>query len=210
MTYQSNRPERCGSFAAAVRSIEIGAQSALECYGDVPSLLRSALAEIAAQARQTLANDEAAQAADQEAFEQHLAAQYDRAAELERRAAAGDDQAEDALYEAAHECGTPPAGAPDLNTYPARMTVAQRDPADPESWVYRCAEQHPSGAPGWQSPDYADMGGALSGAADHARAMHDMALPADMAAALARAERDTIEMADAADQSRRESSACGQ
>jgi hypothetical protein len=322
--YQGNRPQRCGAFIAAVRSIEISAQASLDCYGDTPSLLRKALAEVAKQARETLAADEAAQAADQEAFARHLAEleeqrtaalspdyrtemarladsidarlgddradrqtiAEDAADTLHALAAAtgpepeacarghyyhveacgacqereprgpvwtrADQAAEDARHagepwppgngdpysgqraagcsyharyptagtghpsctctdpESAHECGTPPAGAPDLNTYPARMTIAQRDPADPESWVYRCAERHASDAPGWQSPDYADMGGALSGAAEHARAMHDMGLPADMAAALARAERDAIEMADAAAQSRRESSACGQ
>lgn len=91
--------------------------------------------------------------------------------------------------EPAHECGTPAEGAPDLNTYPARMSVIQRDLADPESWIFSCAEQHASGAPGWQSPDYASQDDALIAAGDHARGVHDMALPADMAELAAAAQR---------------------
>jgi hypothetical protein len=94
--------------------------------------------------------------------------------------------------EPAHECGTPAEGIPDLNTYPARTFVLQRDPADPESWVFRCGEGHGLNemtSIGWQSPDYATEGGALIAAADHARGVHDMALPAELAARAAAAEQ---------------------
>lgn len=90
------------------------------------------------------------------------------------------------------------AAAADAATYPVRMIVHQRDAADPESWVYLCNEPHAAdcitATPGmptpWLSLDYASEGGALIGAADHARAVHNMALPNDLAERAAAAERD--------------------
>jgi hypothetical protein len=168
--YQNNRPERCGRMIATLRSIEIGAMASLDHYGDNATLLRCALAELAEQASNAVTADEAAQAADAAEFEKHMA---------ER--------------EQAHECGTPPAGALDTSDYPARMFVFQRDPADSESWMFRCSEGHAltdlARAGGWQSPDYATEGDALIAAGDHARAMHDMGLPAELAERVAAAER---------------------
>lgn len=115
--------------------------------------------------------------------------------------------------EPAHECGTPAAGSLDTSDYPARMVVLQRDLNDPESWIFRCGEGHglTSGmvlAGGWQSFDYASEDDALIGAADHARAMHDMGLPAALAERAAAAERAGVQAAEDAELSRRESSAC--
>lgn len=98
-----------------------------------------------------------------------------------------------------HECGTPAAGELDTSDYPVPMTVSQRDPDDPESWIYRCASGHPSdyadlttgdmGAVyGWQSADYASEDDALTGAAEHARAMHDGGLPNELAERVAAAK----------------------
>jgi hypothetical protein len=74
------------------------------------------------------------------------------------------------------------------------MAVLQRDLNDPESWIFRCGEGHglTSGmllAAGWQSPDYASEDDALIAAGEHARAMHDMGLPAELAERVAAAER---------------------
>jgi len=84
--------------------------------------------------------------------------------------------------------------------YPARVFVMQRDPADPESWVYRCGEDHVSSgaavlpcSAGWQSPDYPSEGDALISAKDHARAMHDMGLPSALAERADAAERAAAE-----------------
>jgi len=136
-------------------------------------MLIKALDEIAAYAAAALANDAELSAADQAAFERHLA-----------------------HADQAHECGTPAPGTLDTSDYPARLAVSQRDPADPESWIFRCGEGHAltSGlalAGGWQSPDYASEDDALTGAADHARAMHDMGLPAALAERVTAAEQAT-------------------
>ena len=102
--------------------------------------------------------------------------------------------------EQAHECGTPAAGTLDTADYPARMFVFQRDPDDPESWMFRCSEGHQftdlARAGGWQSPDYASEDDALVAAADHARAMHDMGLPAALAERVTTAERRNAERHD--------------
>jgi len=101
--------------------------------------------------------------------------------------------------DAAHECGTPAAGALDTGDYSVNLFVTQRDPADPESWVFRCAEGHPSAFPGmtdshgWQSADYASEQDALIAAKDHARAMHDGGLPAALAERADAAERAAAE-----------------
>lgn len=100
----------------------------------------------------------------------------------------------------AHECGTPASQAMDTSDYPVPMTVSQRDPADPESWVFRCGGDHAQqaspviGGPcGWQSPDYASEDDALIAAADHARAMHDGGLPNELAERAAAAETAAAE-----------------
>lgn len=104
-----------------------------------------------------------------------------------------------ATPEQAHECGSAQDGPDGTNTYPVQITVSQRDLTDPESWVYRCAEQHASSVPGmtpsrgWQSADYPTEDDALISAKDHARAMHDMALPNGLREAADAAERAAAE-----------------
>lgn len=100
----------------------------------------------------------------------------------------------------AHDCATPAAGELDTTDYPVPMAVIQRDPADAESWVYRCGAEHASSfdlppSRGWQSCDYASEDDALSAAAEHARAMHDGGLPNELAERVAAAERRAAERA---------------
>ncbi len=161
--------------AAALSNIAIAARAALDhCASPMHhGLLLTMMAEIEAAAKTAAAQNEEMAAADQAAFEQHLA---------------GTDQA--------HECGTPAPGTLDTSDYPARLIVLQRDPADPESWIFRCGERHASNGAagiGWQSPDYASEDDALIAAGDHARAMHDMGLPNALAERVAAAEQAAAE-----------------
>jgi hypothetical protein len=180
--YNSNRPERCGAFAASMHYILITARSAVYHFSapEYAELMTARMRELAAYAETALARDDEMEAADVAALEEYCHTEPPA--------------------DVAHECGTPAEGALDMSGYPASMTVMQRDLADPESWIYRCAEGHPSdSAPvlhgivfGWQSMDYASEHDALTAAAEHARAMHDGGLPNDLAERLALAEAAAV------------------
>jgi hypothetical protein len=189
--YTSNRPERCGTLRGGLIGAKISADAAADHLTD-PGMLIRALREIANAAAAAISRDADMAAADQLAFSQHLA---------------GLETAEPA--EIVHECGTPAEPGRDTSAYPVPMTVSQRDPADPESWVFRCTEGHPSDYAaittgeigmiyGWQSADYASEDDALISAADHARAMHDGGLPSDLAERAAAASERAEESLDAA------------
>jgi hypothetical protein len=210
--HQDNRPERIGAMRAAMQSIEAAATSAAAHFAgaEYHSLLLAAMREIGQAAWGAVTADDDRQSADRAAFEKHLAereqAQRRRCPDCDSTNFAGNvclncggawaemTPAERAALaaEQVHECGTPAPGAVDTSDYPARMVVLQRDPADPESWIFRCGERHASNGAagiGWQSPDYASEDDALIAAGDHARAMHDMGLPNALAERVAAAEQ---------------------
>lgn len=209
--FRSNRPERIGGLRADVSHILIAAQSAADHFSapEFHDLLVPAMAGIIQHATAALARDDELISREETAFETYMATKYgpDVAPHDEGTSYCtsipGDCPIHPEPADVAHECGTPASGEMDTSDYPVPMTVSQRDPADPESWVFRCNGGHPSERTGWvamsygwQSPDYASEDDALTAAADHARAMHDGGLPNELAERVAAAERRAAERAD--------------